>query len=93
MTTAESISEQNAAKLDVLTLQVARIIQAVEGDPGIASRLHVMERVLFGEDGAGGLIQEHKLLWRAHVWLLCTLSAGMGAVATIVIQKLTRLIL
>lgn len=90
MTTAEAISEQNAAKLDVLTLQVARVVQAVEGDVGLSSRLHTIERVLFGEDGVGGLVQEHKLLWKAHVWLLCTLSAGCGGGFTLLIQKLLK---
>lgn len=69
------VSQQNAVKLD-------RLVQLLEGDgenaPGIVGRLGMVERILFGKDGAGGIVQEHKVMWRIHVWLLCTGSAAVG---------------
>jgi hypothetical protein len=39
-------------------------------------------RTLFGlmngEKGGLGLLQKVEIMWRAHVWVLCTLSAASG---------------
>lgn len=67
-----------------------RVVQLLEGDgkdaPGVLSRLSVIERVLFGKEGTGGLLVEHRVMWRAHVWALCTLSAGAGSAVTLIIK-------
>ena len=76
------VSHSNSEKLD-------RLIEAVNGSqvsPGLAGRVSLLERILFGADNSGGLIQQHILIWRIHVWLLSALSAGLGIVGTLAIQ-------
>lgn len=77
------ISQANSKKLD-------RVILAVEGTedyPGINGRLAKVERILFGKDDTGGVIQQHMILWRAHVWILCSLSALIGAGLTELVRR------
>jgi 1-aminocyclopropane-1-carboxylate deaminase/D-cysteine desulfhydrase-like pyridoxal-dependent ACC family enzyme len=35
--------------------------------------------LLNGEKGGLGLLQKVEIMWRFHVWVLCTASAGAGA--------------
>lgn len=61
-----------------------RLIQLMEGDgedaPGVISRLGMVETILYGKDRVGGIVQEHRIMWRIHVWLLCSASACLGFV-------------
>jgi hypothetical protein len=80
-------SEANSRKLD-------RLLLLMEGDGqsliGFGERLTLVEHTLFGKDGQKGLVQEHTIMWRAHVWLFglfCTLS---GSLLTLIIQKVIK---
>lgn len=68
-------SQENAGKLD-------RVIQLLEGDgsdaPGLVARVGIIERVLFGKETEKGLMFRVSIMWRLHLWILCTLSAGAG---------------
>lgn len=59
-----------------------RIVQLIEGDgenaPGILARLSLIEKVLFGRDADGGMVQRVQFMWRTWIWVLCSLSAAMG---------------
>ena len=80
------ISRLNSQKLD-------RVLLAVEGTPdypGINMRLAIVEKVLFGKEGAGGLVQQHVILWRIHVWILCTLSGLLGTALTLLVQRFLK---
>lgn len=80
---AHEISQANSKKLD-------RVILALEGtedSPGISGRLAKVERILFGKDESGGLVQQHIMLWRAHVWILCSLSGLIGAGLTEMVRR------
>lgn len=66
--------DDNSKKLD-------RIIALIEGQPdapGILGRLAVHEETLFGRRGNNGLVNKVNIMWRGHVWLLCTISAAVG---------------
>jgi hypothetical protein len=76
-------SRDNSKKLDRLILA----IEGTEDYPGINGRLSKLETILFGKDGGGGLIQQHMILWRVHVWILCTLSALIGTGLTVLVQR------
>ena len=70
----DSVSRSNAQKLD-------RLIQLVEGEqdaPGVLARLALMEAVLFGRHGKDGLVTKVNFLWRAHMWIFCSLSGAAG---------------
>lgn len=56
--------------------------------PGIVQRVALIERVMFGKEQQEGIVYQVKLLWRMHVWVLCTLS-GLAGFA---LRELVRLI-
>lgn len=41
-------------------------------------------------NGELGISQKNNIMWRLHVWVLCSLSGGFGIAATIIIQKLMK---
>lgn len=78
----ETTSLDNSRKLD-------RIIQLIEGEkdaPGILGRLALHEETLFGRRGKDGMVSKVNIMWRAHVWLLCSLSGLVGYVLKGVIK-------
>jgi hypothetical protein len=85
------VSVVNSKKLDDLDLKIEKLdkkidhsTQLLEGDgadaPGLLSRVAGMERILFGQgqEDHWGMVQKVNVLWRMHVWVLCTMSAGAG---------------
>lgn len=66
-------SETNSRKLD-------RILLLIEGDgvntPGLSGRVKTLEKTLYGDDETAGISTKVTVMWRAHVWLLCTLSGA-----------------
>jgi hypothetical protein len=36
------------------------------------------DETLYGKKGEMGIAHKVTVLWRAHVWVLCVLSAGLG---------------
>lgn len=73
-------------------VMLRRIVQLIEGDgdnaPGILARLSLVEKVLFGKDADGGMVQRVQFMWRTWVWVLCTLSAFGG----FMLRELVRII-
>lgn len=45
-----------------------------------------VERTLFGNGEMGDHLKV-TIMWRIHVWVLCSLSAGAGIIFTILVQK------
>lgn len=65
---------QNSQKLD-------RLLMYIEGGsdaPGVLARLALVEAVLFGRHGKDGLVTKVQFMWRAHVWILCSISGAFG---------------
>lgn len=57
----------------------------------IEEMLHEMrtfKTILLGDTKELGLIAQHRIMWRFHTSLLCALSAAIGIIGTIGIQKL-----
>ncbi len=69
-------SEENSKKLD-------HILQLLEGNgsdaPGLIARVGLIERVLWGKESEKGLAFRVAVMWRMHVWVLCTMSGLAGA--------------
>ena len=64
--------------------KVDRSLQLLEGDedaPGLMKRVAFMETLLFGKDRASGMIHKVTVMWRIHIWVLCTASAFVGFMA------------
>ncbi len=70
----KSVSANNSRKLD----EIIMLVKGEEDAPGVLKRLTEIEDLLRGKGGHGGLIMKVNSMWRAHVWLLCTLSAAVG---------------
>lgn len=87
-----TVVEENAEKLTRLEKSVGRIIHILEGEgdsaPGLMARLSILERVLWGKNNQDGIVQKVNILWRMHVWVLCTLS-GLAGFA---LREIVRLI-
>ena len=74
MNNEQATSQTNAAKLD-------RLLQLIEGEtdaPGILARLTLLETVMFGRHGRDGLATKVNFMWRFYIWVLCSMSAGIG---------------
>lgn len=79
----EMHSIENGRKLD-------QILVAFQGDgtnPGFNDRMKLIEILLFGKEGGQGLIQQHNIMWRMHVWLWCSLSTLVGSAITLIVLK------
>ncbi len=70
----EAISTDNGRKLD-------RLIQLLEGEPGapgVVSRLATLEHTVNGDNNTMGIATKVTVMWRIHIWVLCTLSGVAG---------------
>lgn len=54
------------------------------------AQLKAIFDILQGQEGNLGLSQKVAVMWRAHVWVFCTLSAAAGAIFLAVIQWAMR---
>jgi hypothetical protein len=70
----EMTSIDNSRKLD----RIIQLIEGEEGAPGILGRLARHDEILYGRDGSSGMVNKVNLMWRAHVYVLCTLSGVVG---------------
>ena len=81
------ISVENSSKLD-------RVIQLLEGDgpdaPGLKSKVATHDSILMGERGNNGLVQRVNIMWKVHIWLLCTLSGIVGFILKASFDKLIK---
>jgi hypothetical protein len=59
--------------------QIAVLIERLDR---IATEMERYDELLFGKGGSLGLAQQVKVMWRIHVWILCTLSAIAGSILT-----------
>jgi len=79
-------------EFQALNHKVDRMVLLLEGSgedaPGIVTRLALLERVMFGKDKQEGVTYKVAILWRMHVWVLCTLS-GLAGFA---LREIVRLI-
>jgi hypothetical protein len=80
------VSHANSEKLD----RLLELVKGSEGSPGLVGRMAIIERVLFGPDNAGGLVSQHQILWKIHLWLIGIASGGVGVLVTLLVQKVSK---
>lgn len=84
---ASAASAENSKKLD-------RMIILLEGagadTPGLVQIVSSHSEALFGVRGRNGIIQRVDVMWRVHVWILCSVSAGAGIFATKAVEYLAK---
>lgn len=44
----------------------------------VEDRVKAHDETLYGKDGQMGIAHKVTVMWRAHVWVLCALSCGLG---------------
>ena len=44
----------------------------------VADKIKAHDETLYGKEGQMGIAHKVTVLWRAHVWVLCAMSAGLG---------------
>lgn len=52
----------------------------------IADQVKAIFELLNGKDGNLGMLQKVAVMWRVHVWLLCTASASFGAISILILR-------
>ena len=64
------------------TILLDRLDRIAEQMEHHTDQFEKVEHVLFGVDGDLGLTQRVAVMWRIHVWILCTISAACGSIMT-----------
>jgi hypothetical protein len=66
------------------------IMGSGENAPGLMSRVAAIERVLYGRDATGGMVQQLVEIRRIKTWVLGSLSALFGSGLTVLIQYVIK---
>jgi hypothetical protein len=62
-----------------------------DGSISLPRRVEMIEHIVFDRaDGTLGLRTRVMILWRSHVWMLCTFSAAAGSALTFGLQYLFK---
>lgn len=84
MNESDSISHQN----NELLQRIAQILEGSKDAPGLVARVAEHDVILNGRSGTLGLLQKVAVMWRAHVWVIASLSAIIGWVAKTLLTKI-----
>ncbi len=75
--TPETHNDHREIEHDIQALKV--MMEGSGSDaPGLISRVALVEKVMFGRGQEEGIVVKVNILWRMHVWVLCTLSGLAG---------------
>lgn len=79
---------------DAINNKLNRIVLLLEGDgkdiPGVIQRVNALNELLLGKGGIDGVVQKVNSMWKIHIWILCTASAGMGYALKSFVEQITR---
>ena len=59
----------------------------IEDKSAMAAMIADHHETLYGSHGVPGVAYKVGIMWRIHVWVLCTLSGVIGVIGTIAVQK------
>jgi hypothetical protein len=71
---SELASIENSKKLD----RILMILEGQPDQPGLIATVQKHHQILHGNGSGFGLVQKVSVMWRIHVWVLCTCSALGG---------------
>jgi len=57
---------------------LAKLAVFLEKHENLTERVKDHHSTLYGENGNFGVSQKVVIMWRIHVWLLCSVSAAVG---------------
>lgn len=75
------------AKLNDTVNKIYLLLHGQDGQTGLAGTVCQHNEVLHGDTDHMGIITKVQILWRGHIWLYCTLSAGLGSIITLYVQR------
>jgi len=75
------------AEQQIDELQVAVFGRDDQQELGLKRRVNTVEKELAGSGSELGLKQKVNVMWRLHVWILCSFSGIAGSLLTLMIQK------
>jgi hypothetical protein len=84
---------EESKRLDDLERTVHTLVMLLKGDDdgvtaGLVGRVKRHQATLYGAgDREFGVVQKVNVMWRAHTWLLCTASAGVGGLAVWLFER------
>lgn len=67
-----------------------RLDRLIEKLDELAVDVRRHEIALFGKDGDLGIIQQVRVVWRIHVWVLCSFSAAAGSAMTAILSAIWK---
>ena len=77
---------ENSKKLD----RLLALIEGEENAPGLLGRVAAHDKTLYGIDGSNGVVNKVNVMWRAHVWLLCSMSGIAGFLLKDIMTKAVK---
>ena len=80
----------NDMQSDIRELQGEVFGDDAKREPGLKRRQAATDLEMHGDGNMLGIKSKVNILWRLHVWALCSLSATFGAVVTVVVQQIYK---
>lgn len=77
------LAEKKLNEVHECVMGINSILHGQSERPGLLSQVNKHEALLFGEDGDMGDHHRVSVMWRVHVWILCTISAALGGILTL----------
>jgi hypothetical protein len=78
---------QQQTKLYDTVNKISLLLHGQDGQTGLAGTVVKHGEELYGTQGTMGIATKVAILWRGHVWLYCSLSAGVGSLVTVWVQR------
>ena len=78
---------QQQTKLYDTVDKIYLLLHGQDGQTGLAGTVAKHDDIIYGSKDTIGIATKVAILWRGHVWLYCTLSAAVGSLCTVWIQR------
>lgn len=82
---SEDIGKSIQPVLDELR-DIKGLLIGLDDRPGLLHDVKDLKQVIYG-NGVAGLVHKVNIIWRAHVWLLCTASGFAGSIITLIAYR------
>jgi hypothetical protein len=84
------MSESDLNELLTKVRDMHGLLHGDEDRPGLSNRLRQVESHFYGSDGTWGMKHKVEMMWRGHVWALCSMSGFAGWIAYWLFEKFLK---